>query len=131
LLGTTPLIIADVAHNAAGLQAVLEQWAGISAREKHIVLGFVRDKDVRAALALFPTDAVYHFCNAAIPRAMPVAELAEMTQRAGLRGESYASVQAAVEGAQGIMSPEDALLITGSFFVVGEAMEAMDRGTKS
>lgn len=128
ILCDQPRIIADVAHNAAGLSAVLAQWAAIPARQKHIVLGFVRDKDLDAALALFPTDATYHFCNAAIPRALPVAELMEAASRRGLQGNSYPSVQAATAGARKALGGEDVLLITGSFFVVGEALEAMMEG---
>lgn len=126
LLRDPPRIIADVGHNTAGLTAVLAQWAGVPAREKHIVVGFVRDKDLEAVLALFPTYAIYHFCNAAIPRALPVTELTEAAARYGLQGKSYPSVGAAIDGARAEMKMDDALLITGSFFVVGEALEAME-----
>ena len=126
VLSKKPCVVADVAHNAAGLEAVLAQWADVKATEKHIVLGFVRDKDVDAALEAFPKDARYYFCNASIPRALAAEELAEKAHSRGLRGESHPSVAAALAAARGEMSTEDALLITGSFFVVGEALEAMD-----
>jgi dihydrofolate synthase/folylpolyglutamate synthase len=123
ILQQQPLIISDVAHNAAGIQEVVKQWEYIDASQKHILIGFVKDKDVTEALSCFPKDAIYHFCNARIPRALPVAELAAFAADAGLQGTVYSSVQEAVDSIRGGLGAEDALLITGSFFVVGEAME--------
>lgn len=125
VLQKAPLIMADVAHNPQGLEAVLAQWTGEVLGKKHIVLGFVRDKDVAAALALFPKNAVYYFCQAAIPRALPVDELAEMGKKMGLVGKEYTSVAEAVETARKELDEQDSLLITGSFFVVGEALAGM------
>ena len=124
VLQESPLIVADVAHNPQGLKAVLEQWNGEFSGNGHVVLGFVRDKDVASALALFPTNAQYYFCQAAVPRALPVAELAQMGRAAGLSGNSYGSVAEAVREAREALGEKDALLITGSFFVVGEALES-------
>jgi dihydrofolate synthase/folylpolyglutamate synthase len=124
-LRESPLVIADVAHNPAGLTTVLRDWQNVSAKNKHIVLGFVRDKDVPKALSLFPKDAVYHFCAANLPRALPAKELVEAASKAGLQGSTHESVKAAVEAALSEMSEDDALLITGSFFIVAEVMEAL------
>lgn len=118
----TPLVIADVAHNPAGLSEIMQQWAWVPARNKHIVTGFVRDKDIAASLALFPRDSIFHFCNAAIPRALPAEELIVLAAGQGINGTAYTSVAEAVKAARQQMSPEDALLITGSFFIVSEAL---------
>ena len=118
-----PVIICDVAHNTAGLTNVLQQWSQVAADKKHIVLGFVKDKEVAEALALFPKDATYYFCNAQIQRALPAADLKEMAATANLAGESYLTVKDAVNTAISNMGECDALLITGSFFIVGEAFE--------
>lgn len=119
---TAPLIVADVAHNPAGLKQVLHDWAAVRANTKHIIVGFVRDKDVDEALSLFPKDAHYHFCAAALPRALPADELAAIAARFGLKGTTYASVADAVKSVRIQLAPLDALLICGSFFIVGEAM---------
>lgn len=121
-----PLVIADVAHNPAGLEIVLHDWSNIEAYTKHIILGFVRDKDVQKALSLFPPDATYHFCAAQIPRALPAEQLAALGKEAGLSGHIYSSVEEAVKHVRKSMHNKDALLITGSFFIVGEAMTVLD-----
>lgn len=126
LLNSSPLIIADVAHNPAGLSEVAAQWGQVDARKKHIVVGFVKDKDVKEALSFLPKDSQYHFCNADVPRALPVTELYALAQELGLSGNVYPSAREAVLSAKTLLNQEDALLITGSFFIVGEALEALD-----
>ena len=117
-----PTIICDVAHNPAGLNEVLRQWEQIPATGKHIIVGFVKDKDISDALALFPKGVTYYFCNANIERALPANDLKEMATQFGLAGDAYPTVTAAVQTARNNMADTDALLITGSFFIVGEAM---------
>lgn len=126
-----PTIICDVAHNSAGLTEVMQQLQiistnGVDKRNIHILAGFVKDKDVADALKLFPKDATYYFTNASIPRALPANELKYAGEIAGLHGLSFPSVTEALTAAKAAMAHEDILLITGSFFVVGEAIIAMD-----
>ena len=127
-LAECPLIVADVAHNPAGLQLVLAQWAEEFASTRHIILGFVRDKDVASALKLFPKDARYYFTNAAIPRALPAADLQAIATEAGLAGACFENVSMAIDAALKSASENDGILITGSFFIVGEAMSALTVG---
>jgi dihydrofolate synthase / folylpolyglutamate synthase len=96
--------------------------------KKHIVLGFVKDKDVSEALSLFPKEAIYYFCNAQIERALPAAELKNIAEKSGLKGHAYNSVSDAVTAATNALSSDDALLITGSFFIVGEALSYRNWG---
>jgi dihydrofolate synthase/folylpolyglutamate synthase len=124
VLQREPLVIADVAHNPAGISSCLAEWAQVIAARKHIVIGFVRDKDVPAALTQFPKDNIYHFCSADTPRALPAGELAAIAAGAGLQGTIHQSVAEAVIQARKQLRREDALLITGSFFIVGEALSA-------
>ncbi len=125
ILGERPLVVADVAHNPAGLKAVIDDWARIRAKHRHILLGFVRDKDVRTALRLLPRTDHYHFCAADTPRALPAPELRQIAAGEGLEGVEYPSVKEAVTQLTKVLDESDALLITGSFFIVGEAMQAL------
>ena len=132
-----PTIICDVAHNPAGLKEVLKQLeskvesikskdasgnSGNTIVNTHIVIGFVKDKDVAEALALFPKDATFYFCNADNPRALPATDLKAMAAQAGLQGNDYPTIAAAVNSAKDAMNNDDVLLITGSFFIVGDAL---------
>ncbi len=126
VLQDEPLIIADVAHNPNGLTFVLQQWANVTAAKKHIVLGFVKDKEVDKALQLFPKDATYYFCNADIPRAMAASEVKKKAAEFGLAGDVFGTVADAVKAAREALGKEDALLITGSIFVTGEAIDYLN-----
>ncbi|MCB0698751.1 MAG: bifunctional folylpolyglutamate synthase/dihydrofolate synthase [Chitinophagaceae bacterium] len=126
ILQEEPVVIADVAHNANGLSGVLKQWSNIQADRKHIVIGTVKDKDVKKALELFPKDNIYYFCNANIPRALPASQLQKLAEEYELKGEMFINVADAVRAAKEALGNNDALLITGSVFVTGEAIEYLN-----
>ena len=131
VLQNRPLVICDVAHNPAGLSEVLQQFQQVSTGKKHILLGFVSDKDVSAALELFPGDATYYFTNANIQRALPANDLKRLGSERNLTGESYSTVANALEAARASLQNDDALLITGSFFVVGEVLEELEKAAST
>lgn len=126
VLQDKPLIIADVGHNIAGITEVTNQWKNVVADNKHIVIGFVKDKDIDNVLQLLPKDNTYYFCNANIIRALPASELKKRAEVVGLQGEMYVSVADAVSAARNAIGQNDAVLITGSFFIVGEAIEYLN-----
>lgn len=131
IINRKPYVVADVAHNPAGVTVAMQQLVDVAATKKHIVVGFVKDKDVAAALKLFPKDAVYYFCNADIPRALPVQELEVKAKEAELTGSAYATVADAIKAAANNLATDDSLLITGSVFVVGEALAYIDQMGKA
>ncbi|TVT42709.1 bifunctional folylpolyglutamate synthase/dihydrofolate synthase [Hymenobacter setariae] len=123
ILGQRPLVVADTGHNEAGLQLVLAQLGRVPHQRLHLVIGTVNDKDVTKVLALLPREATYYFCQADIPRALPAAELAALAQAAGLTGQTYGPVPAAVAAARAAAGPDDVVFIGGSTFVVAEVAE--------
>ena len=66
----------------------------------HIVLGFVNDKDLKSVLPLSPTDAVYYFTKASVPRALNENILKSEAEKYGLTGQSYPDVKTALENAR-------------------------------
>jgi len=120
IIGRRPFVVCDTGHNAAGLQAVMAQLQRVPHRHLHLVIGTVSDKDVAGMLALLPAAGTYYFCAAAIPRALPAAELAAQAASQGLMGLAYPSVAAAVQAARQAAQPDDAVFIGGSTFVVAE-----------
>ena len=116
-----PAIILDVAHNEAGINLVLLQLQQQFAQSHiHFVLGFVKDKDVKNTLGLFPPNASYYFTNAHIPRALPYAELMEIAAANGLQGEGHDDVNDAIAAAKAKAADNDVIMICGSFFIIGE-----------
>lgn len=127
ILGQRPLVVADTGHNEAGLRLVLAQLARVPHRQLHLVIGTVNDKDVAKMLALLPPQATYYFCQADIPRALPAGELAALAAVAGLRGQAYGPVPAAVAAARAAAGAADVVFIGGSTFVVAEVAELYEQ----
>ncbi|MGI4743877.1 MAG: bifunctional folylpolyglutamate synthase/dihydrofolate synthase [Janthinobacterium lividum] len=123
IIGQQPLVIADTAHNEAGLRLVLAQLARVPHAHLHLVIGTVNDKDVTNVLALLPREATYYFCQADIPRALPAADLAALAAGHGLVGQAYGPVAAALAAARAAAAPADVVFIGGSTFVVAEVPE--------
>lgn len=121
-LSQDPLTIADVAHNVDGFRVVNEQLARTNHQNLHIVLGMVNDKDIGRALALLPKQATYYFCKADIPRGLDAALLHEQAAVLALHGNAFPSVTAAMSAAQRAADIGDLVLVTGSVFVVAEAL---------
>lgn len=119
-LSSSPLIIADTGHNVAGMQYIVSQISDIKADTKRLVIGMVGDKDITSMLKLLPKDAIYYFCNASIPRALPAAELKSQAESIGLYGNAYDSVTEALQAAKKDSSENDFIFIGGSNFTVAE-----------
>ena len=123
IIGRRPLVVCDTGHNAAGLQMVVTQLRRLPHQRLHLVIGTVNDKDVAGMLALLPTEGTFYFCAANIPRALPAAELTSMAATAGLHGQAYGSVAAALAAARAAATADDVVFIGGSTFVVAEVAE--------
>jgi dihydrofolate synthase/folylpolyglutamate synthase len=113
-------VLADCAHNVDGLAALFSNLPETTAL--HIVFGTVSDKDLSGVFPLLPQAARFYFCAADIPRALPAAELARQAKEQGLEGTSYASVAEAYAVARAKAQAGSLVLITGSIFVVAEAL---------
>lgn len=123
---TRPRLWWDGAHNPEGVRWLSAQWARRRPRPPGaVVLAASRDKDLAAMLAalresfgLFRLIATRsHSERAAEPSA-----IAAEAARQGLDAETAPDVRAATERA--LASSEGEVLLTGSLFAVGEAMEA-------
>lgn len=122
---SNPRIICDTGHNAAGIKYIAEQLANEKYDTLHIVIGMVSDKDVSSVLALLPSDAVYYFTKASIPRSMEENHLKELAMPYNLNGNAYLSVQTAISAAISAAKNTDLIYIGGSNFVVAEALEVL------
>lgn len=123
-LSRNPLLICDTGHNADGWRVVLGNIKMTPHERLHMVLGVMKDKDLHQMLPLLPRDAIYYFCQVAMPRALPSGELVTAASSLGLQGRAYASVEDAVRAAQKDAAGGDLIFVGGSTFVVGELLSA-------
>jgi dihydrofolate synthase/folylpolyglutamate synthase len=122
IIGNNPLTICDTGHNEDGIKMVVSQIKNTAYKTLHFVFGVVADKNPDAVLRLLPTDAVYYFTRADIPRAMNEKELAKKAAEFGLKGKSYLSVLEAYNDAKLNAGKNDLIFIGGSTFVVAEIL---------
>ena len=121
-LQKNPAVVVDTAHNVAGMQSVVNQLQIQSYQNLRIIIGMVNDKDVHGVLQLLPKNAYYYFTQAQTKRAFKAQELRDKALIYGLVGEAYDNVEQAFQSALKDALTEDLVLVTGSNFVVGEAL---------
>lgn len=117
-----PLTICDTGHNEDGLKYVIEQIKNTPHEKLRFVLAMVNDKDVNKVLSMLDKDAEYYLSQAKIPRALPVDELAEKAQQAGLSFTKYATISQALAQAQQDSKENDLVFVGGSTFTVAEVV---------
>ncbi len=118
----------DVAHNPAAAQALARGLSAVPARGRTVaIVGMLGDKDVEGLVsALGSAVDKWIAVRANSPRAIPVDELARRVANCANRGcLEAASMADALEQARRVTAGDDRILVTGSFFVVGPALEAL------
>jgi len=126
VLGHQPLVIIDGAHNPAGADVCAQVMAEDfdPAGRRLIVVGFLKGRDPVAMLEALQADdaAVVVCCTAPSPRGMPADDIAAAALAVGCEDVIVVpSVSAACDRAIGLAASDDAVLVTGSLYVVGEA----------
>lgn len=119
-LAQKPKIVCDVAHNEAGILQVVELIKKTPHQDLHLVLGFAKDKDVRAMLSLFPRKAFFYFCTFNTPRAQSIEDLKINANFMGIKGFFFENVNLALQNAKKNAKENDLIFIGGSTFVVAE-----------
>lgn len=121
ILNTKPHIIADVAHNAAGIKQVMQQLkADYPTQKIHFILGFVKDKNLDKVIPLFPKKATYYFTQANIFRALPKENLQSLFFEKQRVGAEYENVNTALLAAIKNTGVNDVIMICGSFYIIAE-----------
>ena len=125
----TPRTVCDAGHNIGGVKYIVEQLERESKEHTalRIVFGMVSDKDITSVLAIMPKSAEYYFTQASIKRAMPAIELKEKASAYGLHGNSYPTVETAMQAARNDSSDDDFIFIGGSCFIVADLLTALGR----
>lgn len=125
LMDRLPLTICETAHNADGVNAMLQKLCEIPYRHLHLIYGCVNDKDYRKILRMMPHErTTYYYTQPSVPRGLPVEQLAAAAQDENMSGASFAQVGQAIQAARQAADPHhDLVLVTGSIFLVADAVE--------
>ena len=128
--GRWPEIVLDVAHNPAGawaLRSTLSERYGD--RPLIFVFGAMRDKAIsEMAEILFPLAERVIATRPENPRSASPEEVQQAASRTGAEIEPVPGVRLALERARNAAGPQTALVVTGSIYLVGEAMRHLEVG---
>ena len=120
IINESPKIIVDTGHNEDAILNIVNQINEESYKNLHIIFGMADDKEIDNVLSLLPKEAIYHFVNADSPRSISSNELKNRALKFDLHGESYPSVNSALNHVKNIADLKDLIFIGGSTFVVAE-----------
>ncbi len=120
-------IVFDVAHNPAGAWALRSTLSSIYEDRRLIfVFGAMQDKAIREiAEILFPLAERVVATRAANPRSATPEEIAAAAARTGTEIEFADEVASALSRARLLAGHDGVVVVTGSIYIVGEAMQAL------
>ncbi len=122
-----PEIVLDVAHNPAGAWALRSTLsAAYEDRPVTMVFGVMRDKAVsEVAEILFPIAEQVVVTPANNPRSATATEIRRAAARVDVAIREAGDVSSALAQARRIAGPGGVVVVTGSIYIVGEAMLAL------
>ena len=122
--GQWPEVVFDVAHNPAGAWALRSTLsAAYEDRRLIFVFGAMRDKAIaEIAEILFPLAERVFATRADNPRSATSAEIHAAASRTAVEIEESEGVSEALERARAMAGSAGVIVVTGSIYIVGEAM---------
>jgi len=127
VLNTSPKIIADVGHNKEGLLFLSKQLQEESFKKLHIIMGFVKGREISPLLSLFPENASYYLSCPNLERGLPVKELKNNLISEKRSIQFFESLSVAYEATIKAASGKDLIFICGSTFVVAEILSYLNK----
>ncbi|MGB2342232.1 MAG: bifunctional folylpolyglutamate synthase/dihydrofolate synthase [Flavobacteriaceae bacterium] len=122
VLNNEPMTVADVTHNVEGFRYVVKQIGASKYQNLHLVLGFVKEKNLEVILSMLPKDAFYYFCAPNINRAENLSVLEALAKKHKLQSNIFSTVVQAYESACKNAKKRDFIYVGGSTFVVAEIL---------
>jgi dihydrofolate synthase/folylpolyglutamate synthase len=125
--GTSIPMVLDVAHNPAGMSAMISSLVEAFAFERAIfVVGVLRDKDhAGIMLEIGRIGGTVIATEARDAHSVPAGELADAARAVGMEAETFEDVASALAHAREIATKPDLICVTGSHYIVGEARDLL------
>ncbi len=117
-------VIVDVAHNPAAARYLTSRLKQEAAGRCHVVAAMMKDKDVAGFIEPLQSvaDGWYLGNLPAQDRALPADQLSAMVYNAGGKAFTFSDIGAALRGAVASSSPNDLIVVCGSFITAGQAL---------
>lgn len=122
-IADAPLTVCDTGHNQGGWELIVNEIKAVEAKPKHIVIGFVADKDLGHIFDLLDRikdDVTFWFSGPSCQRGLPARELAVKAASRALEGFVEQDVNEAVRKARDMAGRDGFVLIAGSNFLIAD-----------
>ncbi|WP_122679372.1 bifunctional tetrahydrofolate synthase/dihydrofolate synthase [Pseudomonas viridiflava] len=129
--GRALMLLLDVGHNPHAAQFLAHRMAQRPVVGKRLaVFGLLSDKDLDGVVHELAS-SIQDWAVAPLPtsRSRPAAELQVALENLGARVKSYQSIASALEAQCAHATPDDEILLFGSFYCVAEALDWLARHT--
>ena len=127
--GDIPKIL-DVAHNRESIKALVENLKMVSCQGKtHIILGMLKGKEHRQVIKELEVVAdSWHFVSIPHERGIEAKKLASEFRAINKSKDvsEYSSMREALDKIRKLSMPDDRIVITGSFYTVGAAIQYLN-----
>lgn len=114
-----PTIWFDASHNEDGIMATLQSMPKIKG-QLHILYGASSDKNCEDILTLFPEKAKIHCCTFTNPRSKTLEQFEALKSEFPRIQTIFPDVNKAIEQIKSQLHEDDALWVTGSFFLLSD-----------
>ena len=119
IIGSSPTIIFDVAHNFNSIKLIFEQLSKIKT-DIRVVFGTLDKIDQLNCLDLFPKNYHYYLCSPNVNRAMSVDVLKDYVEKLGLKYQTFKTVENAYKKAISDSNKVDTIMVTGSNYLFSQ-----------
>ena len=119
-LSEDPAVLVDVAHNISGFEYLALQIKKLEYNNLHIILGFVKGKNIKELIDLLPSKASLHFTQPSIYRGMGQEEL---SRNIGKNFNFDKNPRSQFLKVKNIASKGDLIIITGSNFLINDIID--------
>jgi dihydrofolate synthase/folylpolyglutamate synthase len=116
-----------VAHNADAMRHMTKALESLSLRNLLVVFGVMKDKRYEEMIqTLSGISAKLIAVRPKVDRALDAGLITEISQKMGMTVINAGSVRRGIGTAIKLARKSDTILVTGSHYVVGEALQALD-----
>ncbi len=129
LVHKSPQIVLDTAHNNQAVKALIKNIpCFFSYKRLIVILGILDDKDYKGMIQLLSSIAnLFIVTEPKTERALPARLLLEEASALCKETHEEKEISKALNKAKEFASPQDLILVTGSFYTVGEALSELKK----
>jgi len=120
LIHENPSIILDVSHNEQGLKATMDDIRSRAKGDIHCILGSTKERLIDDSFMTIFHEIHLYFCTFSNERSKTIEDWNTVNNRLNRSIPVYSDLHSLFDKIKANLSPNDTLIVTGSFFLVAD-----------